>query len=267
VIDTHCHLDKPEFDADRAAVLDRARRAGVTDVLVPATGPDGWAPLLALAAATPGVHAALGIHPQLLPGLDPRGDDAMLADLEVALARGGAVAVGECGLDGPSVQAGALLARQEAVLAGQLALARRHRLPVSLHAYRALDPLLRLLERDGLPDGGVLHSFSGSAEQVAPFARLGLHFAFAGPLTWERARKPVLAARAVPPERLLLETDAPDQTPRPHHGRCEPAYLVEVAAALATALGRTLAEVDALTTANARTLFRHLAAGRPERAP
>jgi TatD DNase family protein len=143
-----------------------------------------------------------------------------------------------------------------AVLAGHLALARKHRLPALLHGLRAHDPLLALLERDGLPPGGVLHSFSGSAEQVAPFARLGLHFAFAGPVTYERARKPLLAARAVPPDRLLLETDAPDQTPRPHRGRCEPAYLVEVAAALAAALGRPVAEVDALTSANARRLFR-----------
>jgi TatD DNase family protein len=256
VIDTHCHLDQGDFDADRAEVLARARAAGVTDVVVPATGPDGWAPLLALAAATPGLHAALGVHPQLLPALDPRGDDRRLADLDAALGRGGAVGVGECGLDGGSVEAGAPLDRQVAVLAGHLALARKHRLPALLHGLRAHDPLLALLERDGLPPGGVLHSFSGSAEQVAPFARLGLHFAFAGPVTYERARKPLLAARAVPPDRLLLETDAPDQTPRPHRGRCEPAYLVEVAAALAAALGRPVAEVDALTSANARRLFR-----------
>jgi TatD DNase family protein len=261
VIDTHCHLDAPAFDPDRGAVLARARAAGVTDLVVPAVGPDGWASLLALAAATPGVHAGLGIHPQLLPELDPRGDDARLADLDRALSRGGAVAVGECGLDGPSAAAGAPLDRQVAVLAGQLALARKHRLPVLLHALRAHQPLLALLERDGLPAGGVLHSFSGSAEQVAPFARLGLHFAFAGPITFETARKPVLAARAVPPDRLLLETDAPDQAPRPHRGRCEPAHLAEVAAAVAAALGRTAAEVDALTTANARRLFRVDAGG------
>jgi TatD DNase family protein len=121
---------------------------------------------------------------------------------------------------------------------------------------RAADPLLAVLARDGLPAGGALHSYSGSAEQVAPFARLGLHFAFAGPVTYEKARKPLLAARAVPPDRLLLETDAPDQTPRPHRGRCEPGFLAEVRDALAAALGMTSAEVDALTSENARRLFR-----------
>ena len=256
MIDTHCHLDRPEFDRDREAALARARAAGVTDVVVPAIGPDGWAGLARLAAATPGVHFGLGVHPQLLPELDPRGDDARLADLEAALARGGAVAVGECGLDGGVAQAGAPLERQLAVLRGHLALARRFALPVVLHALRALDPLLALLRDEPLPAGGVLHSFSGSAEQVAPLAALGLHFSFAGPVTYERARKPLLAARAVPPDRLLVETDAPDQTPRPHRGRNEPALLPGILAALAAALDTTPAELDARTSANARALFR-----------
>jgi TatD DNase family protein len=256
VIDTHCHLDKPEFDADRDEVLDRARAAGVTDVIVPAIGPDGWGALAARAARTPGLHFGLGVHPQLLPELDPGGDERRLAELDAALARGGAAGVGECGLDGPSADAGAPLERQVAVLRGHLRLARRHGLPVMLHCLRAHDPLLALLDDEPLPAGGVLHSFSGSADQARRYLRHGLHFSFAGPLTYERARKPHDAARAVPRDRLLLETDAPDQTPRPHRGRNEPAFLPLVAAALAAALGTTAAEVDALTTANARALFR-----------
>jgi TatD DNase family protein len=256
VIDTHCHLDRPEFDADRDAALARARAAGVTDVVVPAIGPDGWEGLAALAAANRGVHFGLGVHPQLLPELDPRGDDRRLAELEAALGRGGAVAVGECGLDGGTAEAGAAIDRQVAVLRGHLALARRFGLPVILHALRALEPLLAVLREEPLPAGGVLHSFSGSAEQVGPFAALGLHFSFAGPVTYERARKPLLAARAVPPGRLLLETDAPDQTPRPHRGRNEPALLPLVAGAVAAALGRSPAELEAETARSARALFR-----------
>jgi len=260
VIDTHCHLDAPAFDADRAEVLARARAAGVAAVVVPAVGPARWAGLLELVRATPGLHAGLGIHPQLLPEVDAREDDRMLADLDAALAaavpRGGVVCLGECGLDGGSVALGAPMDRQVRVLEGQLTLARKYRLPASLHMLRAAEPLLAALERDGLPAGGVLHSWSGSAEQVAPFARLGLHFAFAGPVTYERARKPLLAARAVPPDRLLLETDAPDQTPRPHRGRCEPAFLAEVRDALAAALDQPPAALAALTSRNARRLFR-----------
>jgi TatD DNase family protein len=148
------------------------------------------------------------------------------------------------------------MARQVAVLRGHLRLARRHGLPVMLHCLRAHEPLLALLAEEPLPAGGVLHSFSGSAEQVAPFVALGLHLSFAGPLTYEGARRPVAAARATPRGRLLLETDAPDQTPRPHRGRNEPAFLFGIAAALARALDLPVEEVDALTSANARALFR-----------
>lgn len=269
MIDTHCHLDRPEFDEDRDAVLARARAAGVTDVVVPAVGPDGWQALLALVGSRPGLHGGLGIHPQVLPSLDPRDDERHLADLDAALARaaagpgrGDAVAVGECGIDGPAASGAcpgphpATLDRQAAVLAGHLRLASRRGLPVILHVFRAHDAVLEVLERDGVPAGGVLHSFSGSAEQVGRYARLGLHFSFAGPVTWERARKPLLAARAVPPDRLLLETDAPDQTPRPARGRNEPALLPRIAAALAAALDVPVGELDARTSANARRLFR-----------
>jgi TatD DNase family protein len=261
VIDTHCHLDASAFDADREEALRRAREAGVTDVIVPAVGPDGWDALRAFAARTPGIHFGLGIHPQLLPELAPRTDAERLAALEEALARGGAVCVGECGLDGPSAEAGAPMERQVAVLRGHLRLARRLGLPVSLHCLRAHDALLALLAEEPLPAGGVLHSFSGSADQARAYARFGLHYAFAGPVTYERARKPLEAARAVPKERLLLETDAPDQTPRPRRGRNEPAHLPLVAAALAAAVGMPLGELDALTTANAVALFRLTAPG------
>ncbi len=258
MIDTHCHLDGPAFAGDRDAVLARARAAGVTDVVVPGVAPEGWLGIVGLAAAAPGVHAALGIHPQALPELSPDDDDRHLAELDALLGRVRAVAVGECGLDGPTAAAGAPLDRQERMLAGHLAIARKHGLPVILHCLRSHDALRSLLEREGVPAaGGVLHSFSGSAEQAAPFAALGLRFSFGGPLTYERARKPVVAARAVPRELLLVETDAPDQTPRPHRGeRNEPGHLPLVVAALGEALGVGAAEAGALTADNARRLFR-----------
>ncbi len=257
MIDTHCHLDAAPFDADREAVLRRARAAGVTGVVVPAVEPGGWADLLALVAGRLDLHAGLGIHPQALPGIDPGADDRHLADLEAMLSRGEAIAVGECGLDGGAVAAGASMDRQRAVLRGHLAIARRLGLPVLLHGLRAHDALREELERDGVPAGGVLHSFSGSAELVPPFAGLGLHFSFAGPVTYPEARKPLAAVRAVPPGRLLVETDAPDQAPHPHRGgRNEPGHLPLVLGAVAAALGRTVAEVERETSDSARALFR-----------
>lgn len=260
MIDTHCHLDAPEFDRDRDEVLDRAREAGVTELVVPAVGPGGWAGLDVGGRAGPRVHHALGIHPQLLPELDPRGDDRLLADLDAALGRGRAVAVGECGLDAAAAEPGAgpfgaPMERQVALLRGQLGLARKHRLPAVLHCLRAHPALLALLEGEPPPRGGVLHSYSGGADLVRRYAAAGMWFSFAGPVTYARARRPLEAARAVPRDRLLLETDAPDQTPRPHRGRNEPAFLPGVAAALAAALGLPVAALDALTTANARALF------------
>jgi TatD DNase family protein len=257
VIDTHCHLDRAAFDADRGEVLARARAAGVTDAIVPAVEPAGWEALLALCDRERGLHPALGIHPQALPDLDPSSDDRHLADLEDLLRRHGAVAVGECGIDGDTVADGVSLDRQRAVLRGHLAIARRLGLPVVIHALRALDPVREELARDGVPAGGVLHSFSGSAEQVAPLAGLGLHFSFAGPVTYEGARRPIAAVRAVPRDRLLVETDAPDQTPRPlHRTRNEPANLPIVLRAVAAALGTSVEEADRITAANARRLFR-----------
>ncbi len=258
MIDTHCHLDSPRFDADREQVLERAAAAGITDLVVPSIGPATWEPLLEWVArrprgAVPRVHAALGIHPQLLPELPSSEDDRHLARLEELLASGGAIGVGECGLDGPSVP-GASMERQIAVLRVHLALARTHALPLLLHCLRAHEPLLALLAQSGAVRG-VLHSYSGSAEQVRDYLPSGLHFAVAGPVTYERARKPVLAARAIPADRLVLETDAPDQTPRPHVGRCEPAFLREIATATAQARGLTLEEVDQKTSANARALY------------
>jgi len=260
MIDTHCHLDSPRFDADREEVLCRARRAGVTDLVIPSIGPDTWEPLLAWAAGREGIHCALGIHPQLLPELNPKEDDLHLARLEALLARGGGVVagIGECGLDAPTAQSGgAPMDRQIAIVRGHLRMARRFHLPVLLHCLRAHDQLLELLAKEEpLPAGGALHSYSGSAEQVRGYLPHGLHFSMAGPVTYERAKKPVLAARAIPRDRLLVETDAPDQTPRPHEGRCEPAHLADVVRGVALALGCPAEEIARWTDMNARALFR-----------
>lgn len=256
MIDTHCHLDVPAFDADREEVIARARAAGVTDLVVPAIGPSSWEPLLSFQGDHPGIHVGLGIHPQLLPELDSADDADHLEALDALLSRGGAAAIGECGLDGPTAER-VPLERQAEILREQLRLARRHRLPVLLHCLRAHERMIALLSEVGpLPAGGVMHSYSGGADRVRVYTELGLHFSFAGPVTYEQARKVPLAVRAAPRDRLLLETDAPDQAPRPHRGRSEPAHLPLVAIGVARVLQTSAQEVDALTSANARALFR-----------
>ncbi len=257
MIDTHCHLDSERFDADRESVLERAWKAGVEAVVVPGVWPKNWDALVEFARTHSNVHVAAGIHPQFLPELAEADDDKHLDALRLRLERGSVVAVGECGLDGPSVAAGAPMERQIRVLREHLRLAKTFKLPAMVHCFRAHPEMRELLEREGIPPAGlVIHSYSGSAELVKIFAPMGCHFGLAGPVTYAKARKPLDSARAIPADRLLLETDAPDQAPTPHRGqRSEPSFLPLIAKAIADARGSSLTELVAQTNANARTLF------------
>ena len=237
-------------------MLARAWDAGVEGILVPAIGPDSWDALLDLPPRERRIQVALGIHPQLLPEL-PEADDApALERLDALLGRGGAVAVGECGLDGPST-AGAPMERQLRVLDAHARLARKHRLPLLIHCQKAHPVLEDWLAQTSLPDVEViLHSYSGGPARVEAYVRRGCHLSFAGPVSWPEARKPVEALRLTPRDRLLVETDAPDQAPAPHRGgRNEPAFLVRVVEATAGVLGTPVEEIGALVAENARRLF------------
>jgi TatD DNase family protein len=256
VIDTHCHLDVERFDADRDAVLSRAWAAGVQGLVIPAIGPSAWDALREWPLREPRVQVAYGIHPQLLPELDPAEDERNLLKLDEALTRGGAIAVGECGLDGPS-EARAPMERQLRVFLAHVELARKHRLPLLVHCLRAHPHLQRALKQVGpLPVGVLLHSYSGSHELVRTYVKLGCHFSFAGPVTFLEARRPLDAVRAVPVELLLAETDAPDQAPHPHRGtRCEPAMLPLIIDAMAAARGVPADALREAMTQNARSFF------------
>jgi TatD DNase family protein len=249
VIDTHCHLDVPAFDADRSEVLARARAAGVTGIVVPAIRPRTWQALVELGRAHDDLRIALGIHPQIVPELEP--DERLDADaIARAVADAGACAVGECGLDGATGER----ALQEQLLRAHVRAARAVKKPLVIHVLRAHDTAATILrEERAFEVGGVMHSYSGGADLVAVYRDLGLHVSFAGPVTYPNARKPIEAARRVPDELLLAETDAPDQSSR--GGRSEPAYVADVIAALAAARGTTAEAIAALTTANARRLF------------
>jgi len=238
-------------------VLERAWAAGVEGILVPAIGPDAWDGLLQLPRQDRRLQVALGIHPQLLPELPEADDGPALERLDALLSSGGAVAVGECGLDGPSAQ-GAPMERQLRVLDEHARLARKHRLPLLVHCQRAHPVLEEWLERTSPPEAGlVLHSYSGGPGRVAEYVSRGCHLSFAGPVSWTEARKPVEALKLTPRERLLVETDAPDQAPAPHRGgRNEPAFLLRVVEATAAVLGEPREATGALVAENARRLFR-----------
>jgi TatD DNase family protein len=247
--DSHCHLDVEAFDADRDAVLARARAAGVGRQLVPAIDAAHWPGLQALCDAHADLVPAYGLHPLLLD--DHR--DEHLEQLDTLLARQPRAAVGECGLDFyvDGLDAG----RQRHFFAAQLQLARRHDRPLVLHARRAVEEVTLSLRRIG-GLRGVVHSFSGSPEQARQLFELGFCLGIGGPVTYPRAHRLRRLVATMPLEFLLLETDAPDQPDAGHRGqRNEPARLPEVLRVVADLRGQGEQHVAEATTANARRLF------------
>lgn len=250
LFDSHVHLDAPEFDADRARVLQDAFAAGVREMLIPAVTAASWPKLHALCETEPDLHPAYGMHPCYLAQHSE--DD--LAALDAWLRRHPAAAVGECGLDG--FEAGLDEERQLHLLRGQFEIAHRFDLPLVLHARHAFERVILELRRFGKSLRGVVHSFSGSTEQARELWKLGFYVGIGGPVTHERAHRLRRTVAALSAECLLLETDAPDQPDASHRGaRNEPGFLVEVLGCVAALRNEDPAELARTTTANARRLF------------
>lgn len=257
-LDSHAHVTAAEFDADRDAVLARARAAGVEAILAVGAGYGVEHNLRAaeLAAREPDVFAALGVHPHDAKLLDDDGRRRLREWL--ALPR--VVALGECGLDYHYEHSPR--ATQREVFAEQLALARELGLPVSIHVRddggAAYDELLELWRAEGRGAlEGVLHCFTGTLDFARRALDAGLCISFSGILTFKRDRGLREVARALPLERLLVETDAPLLAPEGHRGRRnEPARVTQVGETLAALKGVTAEEAARATTANARRLFR-----------
>ncbi len=251
--DSHCHLDDDSFAADREAVIDRARAAGVTTQVVPAVSAATWPRLKAVCAAFDGLLPAYGLHPLFLA----HHRDEHLTELARWLEAERPVAVGECGLD--YYVEGLDRERQVHIFEAHIRLAVDYDLPLIVHGRKALDDVLKYIRRHpGVR--GVAHSFSGSEQQARQLLDHGFLLGIGGPLTYSRARRLRRVVAAVPMEGLLLETDAPDQPVAGRQGgRNEPAYVAEVLAAMAEVRGMAPAEVARATTANARRLFEPLA--------
>lgn len=258
LIDTHCHLDAREFDADRNDVIARAGSAGVAAIVVPAVEADGFDAVRTLAATHARIGYALGIHP-LYVDRAGEGDLARLrAALEQAMDDPALLAIGEIGLD--FFEPGGQRARQERFFAGQLALAREFDLPVLLHVRRAQDTVLAHLRR-ARPPAGIAHAFNGSVQQATQFLELGIALGFGGAMTYGRALRIRSLARELAPHAHVLETDAPDIPPEwIAHGRNEPAQLARIARVLAELRGESLDVLAARTAANACRVMPRLAA-------
>lgn len=266
-VDSHCHLDAPEFDPDREAVLARARAAGVTMQVLPAVDVASFDAVRALAHRA-GLAYALGIHPLYVDRAADGDIERLATVLESQRGDPRLVAVGEIGLD--HFVPGLDRERQEHFYAEQLKLARRFGLPVILHVRRSADALLKQLRRIEVP-GGIAHAFNGSEAQARQFAVRGFKLGFGGAMSFERALQIRHLATQLPDDVPVLETDAPDIPPqwlyvkaaeraaRPP-ARNEPAQLPRIAATLAGLRGWTLAQTAERTTANACAALPRLAA-------
>lgn len=249
LIDSHCHLDVAEFDADRNAVLQRARDSGVHGIVVPGVTAVGWQGLWELCAGEPDLYPALGLHPVYL-------DTHLASDIERLgdwLTDHRPVAIGEIGLDYYLRELDR--ERQQALFEAQLELAREAGLPVILHVRKSHDRVLTTLKRIRVP-GGISHAFNGSLQQAQQYMDLGFRLGFGGMLTYERSSRLRALAQQLPAEAIVLETDAPDMVVSRHRGeRNSPEYLPQVLSALAEVRGETEAGLAAQTTANVRDVL------------
>lgn len=251
-IDTHCHLDADEFDADRDAAVERARAAGVSMVVMPA-GHIDERDQAAEVARRHGYAYALGMHPLWLAGADESDVDRLRALVPAALGDPRFVAIGEIGID--LHEPGLDVARQEWFYREQLKVARDFGLPVIVHVRKSADRLLKHLRAIDVP-GGIIHAFNGSAQQAQQFLARGFRLGFGGALTYRGSERIRRHARDLPDDGWVLETDAPYIPPQwLRHGgaagRNEPAELPRIAAELAALRGTPLAELAAHNRRNA----------------
>src|SRR5882762_3595559 len=250
-IDSHAHIDGPEYDADRDEVIQRARDAGVRAMLTVGTGDPHSGALeraIQLAEDHADIFAAIGTHPHDARLFDDRAEERIKRLIKESTQ---VIAWGEIGLDYHYDNSPRDVQRQ--VFRRQLRLAREAGLPVIIHTREAEDDTIEILRSEWSDPGrrGIMHCFSGSLHLAEAALSLGFLISFAGVLTFKKADELRDVARQVPLERLLIETDCPYLTPVPFRGRRnEPAHVVEVARCLADIHGKTAEEIGRRTTSN-----------------
>jgi TatD DNase family protein len=237
LIDTHCHLDLPPLCDQRAALLEEARKTGISKWVVPAVHPCGWDRLLSICNEDASLLPAAGIHPVAAQSTT----DADLKRLEAVAAN--VIAIGEIGLDREIEQP----ELQEQLFRRQIRIAQNQHLPILVHCRGEIAKTLTILkEEQAFKVGGIMHAFSGSVESAKQFIQLGFAISICGTITYSNAVKPLKLASELPLEHLVVETDAPDMTPQNFQGNFNrPAYLAATVSKLAQ-----LRNVDLETVAN-----------------
>lgn len=246
--DTHCHLNFSHFDDDRAETLMRAHQVGVTHVIVPGVTAATWSEQRRYAGCYANWFNAFGLHPYFI---EQHTDDDLDA-LRVELEKGGAVAVGEIGLDATCAN----MVRQRELLSAQLKLAVTYQLPVILHHRKTLDELFQAVRRAEVKRG-VVHAFSGSEQQASQWSEYGFMLGIGGVITYPRAAKTRQAVASVALDSLVLETDSPDMPVQGRQGqRNEPSCLTQVFDALCDIRSEPPQQIREALMRNTERLFR-----------
>ncbi|MDX9966587.1 MAG: TatD family hydrolase [Sulfuricurvum sp.] len=257
IIDTHVHLDDERYREDFDAMIARARNAGVEAFIIPGAHPSTLDRAVELSDAYDDVYFAVGVHPYDMETFES-------VDFDRYAAHPKCVAIGECGLDyfrleGSEEEKHSEKERQAYVFREQIRFARKVGKPLIVHIRDAShDAKVLLLEENAGKVGGVLHCYNAD-EELLSLSKEGFYFGIGGVVTFQNAKKLLHVLPKIPRDKLLIETDGPYLTPHPHRGtRNESAYTRYVADKMAELLGIPPGEVEALTTANAKLLFRTL---------
>jgi TatD DNase family protein len=249
--DAHCHLQDERLRGFLDAVLSRAEQAGVTAMSCCGTSEKDWEAVKKVAGAHSSLRPSFGLHPWFIADKSRHWDETLLSYLAgIPLAY-----VGEIGLDHALDESS--FADQETVFRKQLAIAAQLGRPVSIHCRRAFGRLVEILnEIGGIVHGGIVHSYSGSAELVKPLEDFGLSLSFSGSITFSKNKRARESVTVVSPDRLCLETDSPDMKPYHYTGDLnEPASIIPVAETVASLLGASVKDIASRTMINASRIF------------
>lgn len=250
LLDSHCHIDLPVFKDDLPELLKSSRDSGVSEMILPGVCQSGWQNLLKLCAREPGLFPAIGLHPMYLNHHTPD----HLRELAHHIASKPLVALGEIGLD--YFVTGVDQQKQQELFEAQLQLAKINRLPILLHVRKAHDKVLATLRRHHLPNGGIVHAFSGSLQQAKQYIEMGFKISFCGTVTYDRAKKIRRLAQDLDLHDIVIETDAPDLPPARNHGeRNVPANLFQVVECLATLRGQSKELIGQVTRKNGQQVL------------
>ncbi len=251
MIDSHCHLDLPEFKSDLDDVIMQSTKAGVERFLIPGTTPLGWQRQIAIREAYPQCDLAFGLHPYFLDDIADNAVERLHQFVDQHRKR--CIAIGEIGLDATRTTS---MEKQQQIFHAQLELAQQFRLPVILHHRKTHHLLIEALKTTNFAHGGVIHAFSGSEQVAKQYIEMGFLLGIGGTITYSRANKTRQTVSAISLEHMLLETDSPDMPMQGRQGeRNIPAYVTAVIEVLADLKKTTKEKIATQTTKNYLRLF------------